>query len=580
MIPEKEIDLDLIFTGKVKIPVTNQEVHKFEKSQREGILCCLYNLVHELDLRMSIDDIRMFIGIYGNNIRTLIRKKRFTSKNRNLYINDSEHKLITYLMKEIIFNQSNNITTIADKEKQFEHLKEIRKWASMVYSIIHNKVLKSNPRKFKIMAYFDETSVTRIVLVDDDINKKEEIPVTWVNIKAKEIPTKLTEIKENLARTNQARSKQSSKEAEYKSYYLQAQEYITQQNYQQAEKLLKKIINSKEIFDFTSGAYVTLASIKINHEEEIKKDEIEALLNMALEINPNNKVAPAVFVILYILTGDYYQACKWLQQCKQETTKEVLEQNLEQLNQYFQYLLIPGQVVDLINNDDAMTFFTEALELFPDNIFIRLNAAKLYANREEEYLLKAYDLYKSIIDDLPNFFYPYQLIGDLCGAGYLERYKEQEEYYLKALKLLGESSNLNPELAQKEREIRFVIKENLVPCWLNLGKYEKVLSLTAKRIKENPNNTDIHNHAAALYFLERYQESIAYCQRELFVGEDESTYILLGKNFYALKDFDNAIMVLRKALAFIDQGELSTYYQDENNRGLLSFTKKAGKRKS
>ncbi len=568
-------DLRFIFTGEVEFPDTSQKEHRMDKGQREGILCCLYNLVYQLDLRMSLKDIQMFVSVYGNNLRTLIEQKRLYSNKNQLFINPSEQKLVAYFIKNIMCHPDHNITTIADKRKQYEHLKEIRRWASMVYSAILNQALQPNPQYYKIEAYIDPTCIARIVLVEEDSAKKK-IPVTWVPITVDEIPAKLDEIMKKRATIHQPSSKENSLEETYRQDYIKAQEYATQGKYKQAKKLLKRIISSTEVYDFTSGAYVTLANIKINNGEKSKKNKIESLLNKALEINPDNRVAPAVLVTLYLFSGDFGQAQKWLHQCQQhETTKEILERNMEELNQFFQYMLLPGQPMDLVNQDDVMGFFTDALALFPHNIFIRLNAAKLYANREEEYLLKAYDLCKSVINDAPEFFYPYQMIGDLCGAGYLERYKEQEEYYLKALDLLDKSYGQNSELAQEMQEARFLLEGNLISCWLSLEKYEKVLPLTAKRIEENPNNTDLHNRAVALYHLGRYQESIAYCQRELFVGEDESTYILLGRNFYALNDFAKAVMASRKALAFIDQEKLSVLYQDENNRNLLSFTKKS-----
>ncbi|MEG6615984.1 hypothetical protein V6C27_06015 [Peptococcaceae bacterium 1198_IL3148] len=566
-----------IFSGKVEFPDTNQKIHKVDRGEREGALCFLYNLVYNMDLRLSLEDICTLIAVYGNNLRTIANKKKFISGDNKLDVNSSERKLIAYLLEEIILPNYKFIKSINDKRKQFDHLMEIRKWTSMVYSTIHNKVLKTKPEKFNITACVDEAFITRIVIVTEESDQKDEMTFTWHRINSDDVDDKLAEISKTLVKQKQGRSVQNKNEAKYQDYYDKAQEYVTLGKYQQAEKLFNRIINSKETFGFTSGAYVTLATIKLNNSNinnQKNKGKIVKLLNKALEINPNNTIAPAVFVTLHVVTGAYDQARHWLGKCHHERTREQLEQNLEQLNQFFQFAFLPGLANDVVNNDDAIGFFEDALALFPDNIFVRLNAAKLYANREEEYLLKAYDLYKSLINDLPDFYLIYQLMGDLCGAGYLERPKEQEQYYLKALELL-EEDNLDAELQQQHR---FVIEGNLISAWLMLEKYQQVLDLTTERIKKNPNNTDIHNHAAALYFLERYQESIAYCQRELFVGEDESTYILLGKNFYALEDFPNAITSLRKALAFIDQEPLATYYQDENDRGLLSYAKDSWQR--
>src|SRR5690606_12041878 len=122
------------------------------------------------------------------------------------------------------------------------------------------KVLRTNPKYFKIEVYCDETSLARIVLVEEDYSRPKDIDVTWHKITSQELPEKLAEIQEKME--SQKNSQPNTQEAKYRQYYEEAQEYCSLGNYRQAEKPLKRIINSKEIFAFTSGAYVTLASIQ------------------------------------------------------------------------------------------------------------------------------------------------------------------------------------------------------------------------------------------------------------------------------------------------------------------------------
>jgi len=183
--------------------------------------------------------------------------------------------------------------------------------------------------------------------------------------------------------------------------------------------------------------------------------------------------------------------------------------------------------------------------------------------------LKAYTIFEKLTKDYPDEYIGYGALSEICGDGYFEKPEEQEKYALKAFEIFEKNKSTKTNDIHNQRYMYSLI----IQSKRSLGKYHEVLKLTSELIKTDPNNTFIHNHAVILNKLERFEESIDFCKRELFVTEDETVYLLLGENFYSLKNYKQALVYFKKTLSFINAGIRNTVYTDEDNRMLTSHTK-------
>jgi len=571
------VQIGWAFCGEVKFGDTIETVHKINKTTRESILCFLYNLAFNIDLKMSIEDINNTILIYLHNIGVVLEGNFGTNKEK---INNSELKVLDKMQEEVCYLQErmNRETSVKTKLEIFF---EIRKWVTMGYTVIKTMQLSPDVKDLLICAYVDEDfKVTVVSMLTDDFWDGKGLEFEWRDILEDEIPELLDEMKSQSMELR--KQKYDEESVYYLGEYMRAYELLGEGKFDQAKPIFEKIIQTDKIFEFTSGAYVNLATILLNTELTNNpgkgRIQTESFLYKALEIKPENSIVAASFVQLYVLLNDYEEALIWLKRCKTENSQDVVKQFLDMHLKYLPEFLFADDITlrQIANSKEVLAFFEEALKMFPGEVYLKCTIARFYLQKEDVDLLRIYDIYKDIISKHRDLYVGYLYISELCGPGYLDRPTEQEQYALKAIKLIDDLLNGykgDQKILSKLQESRFMAEGLVTVSWLGQKKYEDVLKITERRVKETPNNTDIHNRAAALFYLGLYNESIAYCQRELFVEEDEATYMLLGKNFYKRTDYEDAVKCLRKALSFINNSMQRVTFIDESGHRLTSITK-------
>jgi tetratricopeptide (TPR) repeat protein len=145
---------------------------------------------------------------------------------------------------------------------------------------------------------------------------------------------------------------------------------------------------------------------------------------------------------------------------------------------------------------------------------------------------------------------------------------------LQALEAIEKAlKNADSDLRNDFIQLKFNTETVLASLYIVQEKSEKAMSILERHLQQAPNNTDIYNYARALFQLKRYNESVEYCNRALFLAEDESSLSLLAENYYCMKNYDLAAKTYREALAFLEKDNRTLIYIDANNKPLISWQK-------
>lgn len=566
----EEIGISKFYNGFDVLPGTDTSRHNYNQGNiRESILCFLYNFMGACSLNLSFTELKNAMQIYTHNIQIAIETNNLDYNNKTRINNTEKYFLNLFRLEvrktvEVIGSKKGKKTKVIKARDAFS-------WASLLYNLILTKCLPPDLKGLLVRAYIGENGMVHTVAAYPYENKGMRIK--WVLVKFED----LMDFREYLKEETSQMEKNITK---YEADYNRAMRLMGQERFAEAKSILNNIIKTGEIFPFTSGCYVSLASIMINEDTDRtlleQKKDIESLLYKALEIKPSNAVGPAIFVQLNVLLSDFKSANFWIKKCQQEKTLIELNGLLEKYFKHAQIALYSNQnFAEKVNTKEAVSFFNEVLKLYPEDYFIHLIVAKIFSMSENDGLLRAYDICKELIKRWPNIPEAYITISSLCGVGFLNRPHEQKEYAEKALELLeNDQKNISRDNIKDIKDGIRAAEGHLIDAYLQLDECDKALALTSKRLDENPNNTDFHNHALALFSLKRYEESIKYCQRALYIGEDETTYFLLGENYYYLKDYKKALEQYRKSLSFLDEDKRSISYVEENKEVLFSYAKK------
>lgn len=572
----REVDL---FTTVIASGEAYRASSYVEAGQRATLIGILVYIRHFADVINQINDLKKVITILIHNFTVYIERSNWT-KYRN--INTCEKRVMSEIAREIE-GLLNVIDKLDLKEKIFCVL-NIKKWASLGSVLLDKKILDENSYNINIHALLnDDVIVEGVFIIPNKIDEKiKGINYIWRyngNDRGDNLYNEYSKKYEEYRNKSYDKNK-----VIYNKYYDEACECFRNMELEEAEDLFNKIIECDQIYEYTSGAYVSLAAIELyknSSTDDSLRKKVELLLNKALEINPSNVKVPMTFIQLYMRSLDYKQALYWLKKCREDNYKSVLDDLETKLQESLPYYRIMNHLDKeynkRFNSQEAYEFYCEAASIFPDNLYLQCTVASILQLREETGLLKAYEIYQTIMSKYPNVHLGYMLAAEACGNGYLNRPHECIMYCEKAIQLLdSETKNIRATLDKMEYfEYKFHVEGILINALISLKRYDEAIKLLKKRVQENPNNNDIHNLALALYFVKNYEESIAYCQRELFIEEDELSFTLLGKNFYSLKEYGKAAEFFKKALSFMNDNDTGLlFFKDENGNETISFSKR------
>jgi tetratricopeptide (TPR) repeat protein len=299
------------------------------------------------------------------------------------------------------------------------------------------------------------------------------------------------------------------------SYFYLASIYTLQSKWEQSENLYKKVIQLRPNY---IDAYKNLALIYLKLK---KADEAIKFLLKAFEINSTNPAIVYILGTIYMSKGNFNDALNFLE-------KSILL-NPEEAQAYNNLGTCYMAIKDY---EKALNTFKKALELAPDNGITYSNIATLYQmkNNFEE----AIHYYQKALEISPENIFTQINFANVCF---------RSKKYLQAVEIYEQILKTNP----RNHELR----NNLIVCYLALGKAEHALSEIDKLITQNPHSLTFNlQKAKILTDLNHYEEA-----HKIYLGLlkhkkiSPVIYHNIGLLNVKMKNYDEALGYLKKALS-------------------------------
>jgi len=211
----------------------------------------------------------------------------------------------------------------------------------------------------------------------------------------------------------------------------QAEMYEFQGNYQEAAKIFEKILSLRSN---TPSSYVNLA---LMYAKMRKFDETLRILEQGIERIPGSEVLLSRQGHTYLVLGRLKKAL--------ESMQAVLKIN----PRYFDALLVSAYILGIMGKkEEASGYFEKALEIEPENKFLRTNYALNLATSGRPH--QAIEVYNTLKIDYPDDYGIYQNLGITYGN--LGDFNKSIEYLEKAISIHPTPlSYLNLAVALKKR---------------------------------------------------------------------------------------------------------------------------------
>ena len=194
----------------------------------------------------------------------------------------------------------------------------------------------------------------------------------------------------------------------------QAEMYEFQGNYQEAAKIFEKILSLRSD---TPSSYVNLA---LMYAKMRKFDETLRILEQGIERIPGSEVLLSRQGHTYLVLGRLKKAL--------ESMQAVLKIN----PRYFDALLASAYILGIMGKkEEALGYYEKALEIEPENKFLRMNYALNLATSGRPH--QAIEVYNTLKIDYPDDYGIYQNLGITYGN--LGDFDNSIEYLEKAISI-------------------------------------------------------------------------------------------------------------------------------------------------
>ena len=176
---------------------------------------------------------------------------------------------------------------------------------------------------------------------------------------------------------------------------------------------------------------------------------------------------------------------------------------------------------------------------------IALVVGELYIHQGA--FLHAFQLYSSLLDQAQQEPLIFSKLGETCW--YMDRLCEAEHYYREAIGLLTMNDN-PPELKENLRAAKITLA--VILCEQGKDTDQAIALFEEQLTNGPPSNPVYHNLAMCYHWKQDYHKSLEYCRKALKLTADETTMLLVAKNYQALKHFDLAVNWCGQALSFAE----------------------------
>ena len=260
--------------------------------------------------------------------------------------------------------------------------------------------------------------------------------------------------------------------------------------------------------------------------------------------NEDNPAAHAALVYAEFLLGNWSVAANRLMNLPDHSWQEAI------LPKTFADLSLGTNLEFLASDTDTekLTAFetvlawakqTESTALLP----IALVVGELYIHQGA--FLHAFQLYSSLLDQAQEEPLIFSKLGETCW--YMDRLCEAERYYREAI---GRLTDNRPEIKENLRAAKITLAVILCEQGKNT---DQAIALFEEQLTNGPPSNPVYHNLAMCYHWEQdYHKSLEYCRKALKLTTDETTMLLVAKNYQALKQFDMAVDWCGQALSFAE----------------------------
>ena len=355
-------------------------------------------------------------------------------------------------------------------------------------------------------------------------------------------------------------------EMNYQRLYFKQIELLSDPTLDNCQKIIdlsKQILNAGKVFPFSTGAYVNTARANLflwyqtnNNEYRVSA---KAACNKALELKGVNQQALLMLYEVNLCDSNFLSACDVLK----SISSTMLQQGQQQILTLYQ------MAINIANNGAYSPEVKEGLSKLTDTLFeIYKNHPALYGIATSFYLgigddvIRAYEVAKRCVEEWPNAEI-YCSLGLICIYPQINRVKESIKYLEKGLILC------------KDDNVEYGLKSNLLTSLIKDKNWENALKLAQEIISAKPSNMNYHNYAELLKHIEKYDEAIEWCQKALFLVEDDCSLLTLADIYKRAGRYQEAIETYLRCLSTQDTSVNCMSFIDANGNDMYSVASNA-----
>ncbi|HFJ9472421.1 tetratricopeptide repeat protein [Bacillus cereus group sp. MYBKT111-2] len=329
-------------------------------------------------------------------------------------------------------------------------------------------------------------------------------------------------------------------------------------------------------YPYLSGAYTNLAkaTFESSNSDELDQKKIEEALEYiqkALQIKPSNQAAKYWAVSLLIFQKDFSGAIEYFFEL---TNQAFIQQSIF----FLEMMQQPA-----IKGEDSIKKAAPAIEKLyqkykkKNHIFGNIMAYTYQAQGE---IQKAYQTYQELLhnySDNPLVYLQICINFTLFCCDPLKSPKEAKRIATEGITIY---KNQRASFQNQNEHLYEFLTSNLGISYIGLHEYKEAVELLEPMVAKNPINTNIHNLAYAFYRLGDYDSALKYCERALYISTDEVGLFVKAEILYSKQMYEEALILYKKAMAFIDDGNNHLEFVDGDSQRIFSFSLNQDEEKS
>lgn len=281
-----------------------------------------------------------------------------------------------------------------------------------------------------------------------------------------------------------------------------------------------------------------MGSLSLLNHKRSDLEDAKDFCSHALELKHNNQAALKTMYGICLELKQYGDANKALEQY--EDTNLYSPMSMQIIAEYQNAIEWANREVYREENKKGLDEITNTLfEKFGMNAGLCAVAVSYYLGIGND-ALKAYELGKRSVEEYPDSA-TYNSLGWICLTPEINRKDIAVGFFEKAI-----------ELAEDE-EVKKDITGNYFIALLENEQYKKAENVIGELIDNHPCNQNFSNYAEMLKRQGKLEEALEWGKKALFIVEDDTTLLLVADVYKKMKQYENAVFVIKNALNILVQ---------------------------